>query len=308
MAGKIGAMILAVLLLGGLILGSFCIEKVPTGYVGVVYSMNGGVDGEVLSQGWHLVSPTKKVKEFTIGNEQIILSKDSREGSEEDDSFAVATSDNANIFISFQMSYRFDEATIVDTYKNFKGMNGDDIINRRVRTVLKAKVSEVTTNYSMMDLYSGNRNEINMKLTESLNEELHKQFGIQVIDASIIDVHPDAQLQQTISDRVTALQKQQQAKAEQETIKVQNETKILQAEADAKEKEIRANNEAEIERINAQAEADAMKIKAEAEAQANQDIAASLTPELIEKIKSEQWNGELPQVTGGTSIIDVPLD
>lgn len=289
--GKIvGLAVGAVVLIA--ILCLVCVERIPAGYVGVVYNMNGGVSGEVLGQGWHVVAPTKKVKEFTIGNEQIILSKDSREGSQNDDSFAVATSDNANIDISFQMSYRFDEEVIVQTFKNFKGMDGEDIVNRRVRTVLKAKVSEVTTNYSMMDLYSGNRNEINSELTENLDQELHRQFGIQVIDASIIDVHPDAQLQQTISDRVTALQKQQQAKAEQETIKVQNETRIMNAEAEAREKQIRAESEAEI-----------IRIKAEAEAEANKKIAESLTPELIEMQKYEKWDGKLPSVSGSSTPI-----
>lgn len=32
-----------------------------------------------------------------------------------------------------------------------------------------------------------------------------KEYGIEVIDASIIDVHPDSQLQQTIDDRVKAM-------------------------------------------------------------------------------------------------------
>lgn len=44
---------------------------------------------------------------------------------------------------------------------------------------------------------------------------------------------------------------------------------------------------------------------AEAEADANRKIAASLTNELIEKIKYEQWNGELPTVTGSTPIISL---
>ena len=211
------------------------------------------------------MSPTKKVKEFTVGNEQLVLSKDERDGSEGDDSFAVATADNANISISFQMSYRYDSAKVIDTYKNFKGMNGEDIVNTRVRTVLKAKVSEITTDYSMMDLYSGNRNAINSKLTDFLNQELHEQFGIEVIDASIIDVHPDAQLQQTIADRVTALQKKQQAEAEQETIKVQNETKLMQARA----------------------EAEAKQIAAEAEAKANRVIAESITENLLKKMEME---------------------
>ena len=47
-------------------------------------------------------------------------------------------------------------------------------------------------------------------------------------------------------------------------------------------------------------------IAAEAQAEANRKIAASLTPELIEKIKYEQWNGELPTVQGDTAtIVDI---
>lgn len=279
--GFIGGLLAAILILVALAGAVTCLEKIPTGYVGVVYSMSGGVQDEVLTQGWHLVPPTKKVKEFTVGNEQLVLSKDARDGSEGDDSFAVATADNANIAISFQMSYRYDQSRVVETYKNFKGMDGAAIVNSRVRTVLKAKISEITTDRSMMDLYSGNRNEINTALTEFLNEELHEQFGIEVIDASIIDVHPDAQLQQTIADRVTALQKKQQAEAEQETIKVQNETKILQA----------------------QAEADAKQIAAEAEAKANATISASISENLLKKMEMEArlahgW----VEVQGGTVV------
>lgn len=279
--GFIGGLIAAVLLFVALLGGVMCLERIPTGYVGVVYSMNGGIQDEVLTQGWHLVAPTKKVKEFTVGNEQLVLSKDSRDGSEGDDSFAVATADNANIDISFQMSYRYDQSRVVETYKNFKGMSGADIVNSRVRTVLKAKISEITTDRSMMDLYSGNRNAVNTALTEFLNAELHDQFGIEVIDASIIDVHPDDQLQKTIADRVTALQKKQQAEAEQETIKVQNETKILQA----------------------QAEAEAKQIAAEAEAKANATIAASISEPLLKKMEMEaRYEHGWVTVQGGSVI------
>lgn len=279
--GFIGGVVAAIVIVIALVGSVMCLERIPTGYVGVVYSMSGGVQDEILTQGWHMVSPTKKVKEFTVGNEQLVLSKDSRDGSSGDDSFAVATADNANIDISFQMSYRYDQSKVVDTYKNFKGMDGEAIVNSRVRTVLKAKVSEITTVYTMMDLYSGNRNAINTELTSFLNEELHKQFGIEVIDASIIDVHPDAQLQQTIADRVTALQKKQQAEAEQETIKVQNETKLMQARA----------------------EAEAKQIQAEGEAKANETISASITDTLLKKMEMEArlahgW----VEVQGGTVV------
>ena len=57
--GKLGAILLALVLIIGLVCCVVCLEKIPAGYVGVVYNMNGGVDGEVLEQGWHLVAPTK---------------------------------------------------------------------------------------------------------------------------------------------------------------------------------------------------------------------------------------------------------
>lgn len=238
---------------------------IGNGKVGVVYSMKGGVQDELLQPGVNFVSPFEKVKEFTVGNEQLILSKDKREGSEGDDSFAVATADDASISVSFQMSYRYKEDSVVDTYKKFKGMDGEDIVEKRVKTVLKSKISEVTTDYSMMDIYSGNRSEINNKITEYLNDELGKTYGIEVLDASIIDVHPDDKLKQAIDNRVTALQEKQQAEAEQEKIKVQKETEQMQAEADAK----------------------IAITKAQAEAEANRIVSQSITQQLIDMKEAE---------------------
>lgn len=268
--GFIGSIIAGIVIIFVVLALLISIERIPNGYVGVVYSMNGGVQDEVLTQGWHLVAPTKKVKEFTIANEQLVLSKDKRDGSEENESFKVSTSDDANIAISFQMSYRFIQSDVVNTYKNFRGLDGSDIVNTRVKTVLKSKVSEVTTNYSMMNIYSGNRSEINDKLTEYLNSEFSKKYGIEVIDASIIDVHPDKDLKKAIDDRVKALQRKQQAKAEQETARVEAETKI---------------------------------IKAEAEAKANKIISDSLSDKNLDQLWIEKWDGKLPQVSSGKNMM-----
>ena len=257
-----------------------CMEKIPVGYAGVIYSMNGGVKDNTLSPGYHITKPTEHVKCFTTSNEQLLLTRDEREGSEGDDSFKVSTSDDASIAISFQMSYKFDEAQLVGTYKKFRGMDGESIVNNRVKSVLKSKVSEVTTDYSMMDIYSGNRSEINSKLTDYLDGKFIKEYGINVIDASIIDVHPDDQLKEAINNRVTALQKKQQAQAEQETAKVEAETALIKAENAA-----------------------AIKIKeAEAEAESNKLKAASITDELISMKEAEARlkHGWVTVQSGGT--------
>ena len=163
---------------------------------------------------------------------------------------------------------------LVDTYKKFRGMDGESIVNNRVKAVLKSKISEITTDYSMMNIYSGNRAEINGKLTDYLNKEFQKAYGIEVLDASIVDVHPDKQLQKTIDDRVKALQRKQQAEAEQETAKVEAETKLIKVEAETKL--IKAQNEAEIKVIKAKAEADA-----------NTVLAQSVTQNLIDMKTAE---------------------
>ncbi|MFG6329467.1 MAG: prohibitin family protein [Lachnospiraceae bacterium] len=254
--------------------------KIPVGYAGVIYSMNGGVKDNTLSQGYHMTKLTEHVKCFTTSNEQLLLTKDEREGSKGDDSFKVSTSDDASIAISFQMSYKFNEAQLVDTYKKFRGMDGEDIVNSRVKSVLKSKVSEITTDYSMMDIYSGNRSEINSKLTDYLDSKFIEEYGINVLDASIIDVHPDDQLKEAINNRVTALQKKQQAQAEQETAKVEAETALIKAENAA-----------------------AIKVKeAEAEAEANRLKAASITRELINMKEAEARlkHGWVTVQSGGT--------
>ena len=69
MKGKVGAIILAIILILGIAACVICMEKIPAGYVGVVYNMNGGVDVEVLTQGWHprnsSLSTSSSISSFT---------------------------------------------------------------------------------------------------------------------------------------------------------------------------------------------------------------------------------------------------
>ena len=107
MKGKIGAIILGIVMVFCLIACIVCLEKIPAGYVGVVYNMNGGVDGEVLTQGWHLVAPTKKVTQYSIGIEQSYLTAEDKGDSPKDESFNIPTSDGKTVRVNIEFSYRF---------------------------------------------------------------------------------------------------------------------------------------------------------------------------------------------------------
>ena len=71
--GFLGGIVLAVIIVIGVIVLGFCTTKVPAGYVAVQYNMNGGVEDEVLTQGWHIVPPTVKTTLYTVGIEQSYL-------------------------------------------------------------------------------------------------------------------------------------------------------------------------------------------------------------------------------------------
>lgn len=76
--------IVAVVAIAGGVFTVKSIEKVPTGKVAVQYSVD-GVKDETLDEGWHFISPLLKTKEFSVGNEQLILSKSKKEGSKDDE-------------------------------------------------------------------------------------------------------------------------------------------------------------------------------------------------------------------------------
>lgn len=282
------------------------IKIIGTGKVGITYTYAKGVKDELLKPGAHFIPPMEYMKEFSTSNEILVLSKDSRDGSKDDDSFKVATSDDASIAISFQMTYRYIEDQVIDTYKKFKGMDGEDIVENRVKTVLKSKISEVTTDYSMMDIYSGNRAQLNEAITEYLNKDFSQKYGIEVLDASIIDVHPDKKLKKAIDNRVTALQEKQQAQAEQEKVKVQKQTEQLQAEADANIEITKAQADAEKTKIKTNADAENTKTKAKAQAEANKELSASITEDLIKMKEAEARlkHGWVTVQGAGTTVVD----
>lgn len=305
MKGKIGAILLAVVLVFGLIAAVVCLEKVPAGYVGVVYNMNGGVDGEVLSQGWHLVAPTKKVTTYSIGLEQSYLTSDKKGDSPDDESFNIPTSDGKTVKVNLEFSYRFDETKVAETFVMFKGKSGEVIKDTFIKPKVIAWTQEVSANYPVTDIFGDKRTAINAELDVYLRERF-AQYGIIIDTVNFTDISVDAETAAAIQKKVTAQQELELANIEAQTAKIQaekdREVARIQAE---KDKEV-AQIQAEQAIIKAEAEAEALRIAAEAEAEANRKIAASLTAELIEKMKYEAWDGKLPTVTGsGGTIIDI---
>lgn len=242
------------------------IERVSVGNVGVVYSMR-GVKDQTLSQGWHWLSPVESVKQFPISQQQIVFSNNPADYGElaHADWHIDAPADGGMVGINLTVNYNFIPDRVVELYKRFNGMDGEAIVESRVQNSMIAYVKEVTPLFTVMDIYSDKKSEVNQAITSYLNEKMTEEYGINVSSALIIDVQLDATLQEKIKAK-------EQAKQDAEIAELDRQTAIARAETD---------------KTIAESEAAVELIQANAEAEANRIIAASITPELIQMREAE---------------------
>ena len=294
MKGVVGSIVTGVVIVLVIICGFACTERVPAGYVGVVYNMSGGVTGETLNQGWHIVSPTKNVTLYSIGIEQSYLTSDSKGDSKEDESFSTPTADGKSLTVDLEFSYKYDVNRVTDVFTQFKGASGKEVKDIFIKPKMIAWTQEVTAKYPVTDVFGDKRQELNEALDTYLKEKFDK-YGIIIDTVNFTNISTDPETQEAIQKKVNAQQELELAKIQKQTAKVDAE----------KEKEVAQIN-AEKAKIEAQGKADAELIKANAEAEANKMIAESLTDELNENTKIKKWNGVVSYITGNTTpIIDM---
>lgn len=314
--GFVGAVTLAVIIIVVLICVFKCSVKVPAGYVAVQYHLNGGIVDETLTQGFHITSPMVKTTLYSIGIEQSYLTSEPIGDSPNDESFNIPTSDGKTVKVNLEFSYRFNPDKVTDTFIEFKGRSGEEIKNTFIKPKIIAWTQEVSANYPVTDIFGDKRTEINAELDVYLKQKF-EPYGIIIDTVNFTDISVDAETAAAIQKKVTAQQELELANIEAQTAKVQAEkdkqVALIEAEKNKEAALINANRdketaavEAERKIIAAEAEAESIRIAAEAEAEANRMVAASLTPELIEKQKIEKWKGDVPKVQGSSAnIVDL---
>lgn len=303
--GLIGGVSLAIIIVLGLVGLALCTVTVPAGYVGVVYNMNGGIEDKLLTQGWHIVSPTKKVTTYSIGLEQSYLTSEDKGDSPKDESFNTPTSDGKVVRVNLEFSYRFDPDRVSQTFTMFKGLSGKSVKDTFIKPKVQAWTQEVTANYPVTDIFGDQRTIINAELDVYLRTKFDP-YGIIIDTVNFTNISVDDETAKAIQRKVTAQQELELANIEAKTSKVQAEKDKEVARIAAEQQKEVATIYADQVIIKANADATAKIIAAEAEANANKQIANSLTPELLEKIKYERWNGQMPTVQGsGATIIDI---
>ena len=181
--------------------------------------------------------------------------------------------DLQTVATTLAINYRVDTSKSYSIYKNIGKDYETVLVTPAVNEVLKATTALYTAEESVT-----NRSLISEGLVTGLNEKLN-EIGLYITDVNIVNYDFSEAYINAIEEKQVAQQKLLKAETEKQTVIT-----------------------------NAEAEAEALKIKAQAEAEANAIVAASITEALVDYNKIEKWNGELPQVTGGSTIVDLTDD
>lgn len=259
-----------------------CVTRIGPGYAGVVYNMDGGIEDETLSQGFHMVTPWKHVSEYPISTETVYYTKNANDGKDEDKktdkSVNVNTKDGKQVNVSVTYAYHMDVEKLPTVYAKFRGQDIEAIQNGYMKNAMYEALNNVTSQYSLMELVGDKRPEINQKIFEAFRDDLG-EYGIVIETFNLSDVVPDEATATAIQNVVNAQNALLQSKIEKEQAEV----------------------EAEKARVTAKGKADAALIEAEGQAQANAKLQQSLTADVLQQRAIDKWNGELPKIGGGAS-------
>ena len=248
-----------------------CTYKIGPGFAGVVYNMDGGIEGETLGQGWHMVLPWKSVTEYPVSTETVYYQDGNKDDKEDTNTSVDAnTKDGKKLNLNITYAYSMDQSKLPELFTKFRGQHYKNLEKGIMKNLMMNSIAEVTSQYNLLDVTGDKLPEVNAKIYEKFKAVLEED-GI-VLETFTLVPNPDEQTKEAIQKVLDSQNALAQAKVEKEKAEV----------------------EAEQARITAKGKADAMLIAAKAEAEANELLMQSLTPEIIESRKIEKWDGKMP--------------
>lgn len=270
---------------------------VPVGSVGVKTNMS-RVTGTTYSSGWYFKAPfAEQVHDMSI--RQQTIEYDSIEGE-------LAGKEIINMKLKLVYSLNSDKAASV--YENY----GENYINTlmpqdEVFDVIKATVAQ----YDIEQVRTNRDN-----IMSAARENLQARFGERgvTITSLALSNYDFGDLESSINAEVQAKQERKTV-AEQKALELEKaqsdqEIKAAQAQAEADALLIKTQADADAKKIAADGDAYAKKTTADAEAYAIQKAKEEITPEYVEYIKAQKWNGSKVIIDSGegSSVINIPKE
>ena len=227
-----------------------------------------GYRTDALTPGLHWVVPfAERVERYKISRQTYTMSVAAQEGQVTgDDSIRARTKDGQEVFIDASIIYAIDTSKIIQLHINWQNRYEDQVVRPAARNAIRDAVSQ----YGVEEIVSTKRAEMEGLITEAIADKM-SQNDLVLVDFLLRDIHFSDEYAAAVEQKQIAEQQAQQAKlvVEQRKQEAEQARQVAQGQADAAV-------------IASKGAAEARLIQAEAEAKANQLLAASLTPELVQ--------------------------
>ena len=258
---------------------------VNPGYVGIViHRAGGGVDPVPVGPGVHARVPfATGIEEYPIFLKTVVLSRNPREASSENDEINVNSVEGQPLSLDVSLSFQLDAAQTPRLYSTFR-TDINQISHGFVKQTIRQALQEVVGQEPVADVIGPKKAEATERARKTIADRL-RPYGFEVKQFTINELRAP----QSVMDAINAKNVMQQ-----QALTAQNELQknTFQAQGDS---------------IKAAGRAKAIMAEAQAQAHANDLLSKSITPTLVQYELMKKWDGKLPQVSGGsTPLIQLP--
>jgi prohibitin 1 len=260
-----GAIIFGTVLLVGLIAIFSGTSWIGVGSIGIVKHMDGKVTE--VPQGIHWTGWGVSVQEYPTYTQ-----------ASKNKAWQVGTGDQQELPIDTNLTWKITTKDVGTLFQSVGGKDIDYVSNNIVLPTMKNVVNKITHKYNWGAIKGSEQANIADEINVELGKELLKS-GIEIGTFGFTHVGSPAGMAQSQQTLAQSELNVKTAQANQEKAKIENETAIQKAEANAKTR----------------------LIEAQGQAKANQVLSTSLTPNLIEYNKIQKWNGVQPSTVLGNS-------
>jgi regulator of protease activity HflC (stomatin/prohibitin superfamily) len=183
---------------------SSVIAVVNAGHVGVV-SLFGKVDNQELSPGMNLKNPFAGVIKMDVRTQEYTMSSMTQEGAIiGDDAIDARAKDGASVNIDITVLFRLNSDRAAEVYQDI----GIDYQEKVIRPAIRSTIRGVIANYSVDEVYSLKRKEVEQDIADELTSDLESR-GVIVEDVLLRKVNLSTVLSQSIEEKLAAQQEAQ---------------------------------------------------------------------------------------------------
>lgn len=259
------------------------IKIVEAGHRGVLLHFEAVDTAVSLNEGIHFVTPFRdNVIPVEVRTQKIV------------ESAASASKDLQDVRTEVALNYHVSPDNAQVLYQQL----GFEYAARVISPAIQESVKQVTARFNAEELIT-KRETVKTEIEQQIKQRL-AAYNVLVETISITEFKFSEQFTRAVEAKV---------EAEQRALQANNELRRIQIEAQQAEARAIGDQKANIARAEGVRQANILQAQGEAQAIAIIDEQLRNNPRYLEWLKTQQWNGVLPLVTGGggaTPFIEIP--